>query len=81
MRIQGEEIIKQSAALRGQGQLDAAIKLIEENINSFDPDILANAWLEAFYAAKEKGDAELTKKYAKEVAKEEPALPTIQGFL
>lgn len=81
MSIQGEEIIKQSALLRGQRQFDAAIKLIENNIGNFDPSIRLNAWLEAFYAAKEKGDETLTRKYAIEVAKEEPNMPSVQGYL
>ena len=81
MKIQGEEIIKQSALLRGQRQFDEAIRLIDSNIDAFDPSIRLNAWLEAFYAAKEKGDEALTRKYAKEVANEEPTLPSIQGYL
>jgi len=81
MKTQGDEIVKQSAAFRGQNKFDEAIKLIENNIDSIEPDIRINAWLEAFYAAKEKGDKELTKKYARAVANEDPEIPSIQGYL
>ena len=79
--MSGENIIQQSAALRGQGKFDEAINLIETNINSIDPDIQLNAYLEAFKAAKEKGDASQTKKYALLVAKEDPNVPSIQSYL
>lgn len=81
MKLLGEEIIKKSAAFRGQGKFDSAIRLIEENITSIDPDIQLNAWLEAFYAAKEKGDKVLAKTYAQKVAKEDPNVPSIQNYL
>lgn len=81
MTTQGEDIIRQSAALRGQYKFDEAIDLIENNIATIDPDIRLNAWLEAFYAAKEKGDIELVKKYAKAVAQEDPEVPSIQDYL
>jgi hypothetical protein len=81
MEVKGDIIIKQSAVLRGQYKFDEAIKLIENNIDSIDPDIHLNAWLEAFYAAKEKGDKDLTKKYAQAVANEDPDVPSIQDYL
>lgn len=81
MNIQGSEIIRESAALRAKGQFDEAIKLIEKNIDAIDPDIRLNAWLEAFKAAKGKGDVVQAKKYAKAVAAEEPDVPSIQEYL
>lgn len=76
-----ENIIQQSAVLRGQGKFDEAIDLIETNINSMEPDIKLNAYLEAFKAAKEKGDTSQAKKYALLVAKEDPDVPSIQSYL
>lgn len=81
MEPKGSDIIEESAALRGAYQFDQAIKLIEDNIDSIDPYIHLVAWLEAFYAAKEKGDLPLAKKYAKAVASEDPDLPSIQEYL
>ena len=81
MKIQGDEIIKQSATFRGLKQFDKAIKLIEDNIDSINKDIRVNAWLEAFYAAKEKDDKELIKKYARLVSNEDPEVPSIQDYL
>lgn len=79
--MSGENIIKQSASLRGQGKFDEAIELIETNIDSIDDDIKLNAYLEAFYAAEEKGDSTQTKKYASLVANEDPDVPSIQDYL
>jgi len=79
--VSGENIIKQSAALRGEGKFDEAINLIESNIGKIDDDIKLNAWLEAFYTAKEKGDQTQIKKYASLVATEDPNVPSIQSYL
>ena len=79
--MQGENIIKQSAALRGQRKFDEAIELIESNIENIHDDIKLNAWLEAFNAAKEKGDDDLSRKYALLVATEDPNVPSIQAYL
>lgn len=79
--MSSENIINESAALRGLGRFDDAIELIEENIESIDTDAKVVAYLEAFKAAKEKGDLSLTKKYALLVASEDPNVPSIQDFL
>lgn len=79
--MSGENFIKQSAALRGQGKFDEAIQVIESNIGLIDDDIKLNAWLEAFYAAKEKGDPAQAKKYASLVAAEDAGVPSIQDYL
>lgn len=79
--MSGEDTIRQSAALRGQGKFDEAITLIESNIEEIDDDIKLNAWLEAFNAAKEKGDQAQAKKYASLVALEDPGVPSIQRYL
>lgn len=74
-------IVKQSAVLRGQGQFQAAIDLIENNISGIGPDLHVNAWLEAFYAAIELGDTDLIKKYAQLVAIEDPDVPSVQAYI
>lgn len=79
--MSGKNIIYQSAALRGQGKFDEAIALIESNIDAIDDDIKLNAWLEAFSAAKDKGDLAQAKKYASLVAAEDPMVPSIQSYL
>lgn len=79
--MSGENIIKQSAALRGQGKFDEAIEIIEENIAVIDDDIMINALLEAFRAAEEKGDLELTRKYALLIAQVDPDVPSVQIYL
>lgn len=79
--MSGENIIRQSAALRGQGKFDEAIQLIESNIGAIGDHIKVSAWLEAFRAAKEKGDQTQAKKYASLIAAEDPDVPSIQDYL
>lgn len=79
--LQGADIIRRSARLRGQGFLNDAIELIESSIQSIDSMLYMNAWLEAFKAAEALGDDHLTRKYAQLVAAEEPDLPSIQGYI
>ena len=75
------QIIKQAAALRGQGKFDAAISLIEENLNAIDPDLHVNALLEAFYSALETQNTVKVKELAQKIAALEPQLPSIQRYL
>jgi len=79
--MSGEHIIERSAELRGLRKFDDAIALIESNIDKVDEDVKLNAWLEAFYAAKEKGDLAQAKKFASLVASEDPKVPSIQKYL
>lgn len=83
MKLPGEDIINKSAALRGKGQFDEAIQLIEESLGNgdIDPDITCMAYIEIFYAAKESGNNEKAAAAAKEIAKEDPDLPSIQDFI
>ena len=81
MYVQGEEMIKKSASLRGQGEFDEAVNLIEENMDLIDPSIRLHAWVEAFKAADESGNFSLAKKYAQVVAQENPDLPGINKYL
>ncbi|RWA45700.1 hypothetical protein AU476_31340 [Cupriavidus sp. UYMSc13B] len=73
--------IHQSAALRGQRRFQEAIDLIERSLPTLDPDLHEIAYLEAFKAAKEAGDADLTRAYARKVAALDPGVPSIQDWL
>ncbi|MBW3243510.1 hypothetical protein KUV57_12625 [Epibacterium sp. DP7N7-1] len=77
----GEEFIWQSATLRGQNKFDEAIAVIDENMNQISPTIKFNALNEKFQAAREKGDEKLAQKMAREMSKEHPNFPSIQGYL
>ncbi|MCP2090093.1 UNVERIFIED_ORG: hypothetical protein J2Y81_006180 [Paraburkholderia sediminicola] len=72
------ELIQESAALRGQGKYREAIDLIEVNLPNIEGDIRLNAQFEAFRAAVEAGDAETAHEYATTIAAEEPARPSIR---
>ncbi|MFM0235981.1 hypothetical protein [Paraburkholderia sediminicola] len=67
----GNEIIQESAALRGQGKYQEAINLIEANLPNIEGDVRLNAQLEAFRAAVEAGNAETAHEYATTIAAEE----------
>ncbi|RDK00814.1 hypothetical protein [Paraburkholderia lacunae] len=75
--MKGNEIIQESAALRGQGKYQEAIDLIEANLPDIDGDIRLNAQFEAFRAAVEAGNAETAREYATTIAAEELAPPSI----
>lgn len=77
----GEDIIRQSAALRGQGKFDEAIEIVRQNMDQISQIIRFNALNEIFQAAREKGDATLAKDMAREMAKEYPDFPSIQPYL
>jgi hypothetical protein len=71
------ELIQESAALRGQGKYQEAIDLIEANLPNIEGDIRLNAQLEAFRAAVEAGNAETAHEYATTIAAEESERPSI----
>lgn len=79
--IEGIEFTQESAFLRGLGKYDEAINVIEKNIDNIDITIQAIGWLAAFYAARDKGDLILAKKYAKLVSIEDPNLPSIKSYI
>ncbi len=83
MKTENESIaiIHECAALRGKGLFDLAIATITKHMNEIHADTRVNALLEAFYAAKEKGDVAETKKYARMVAIEDARVPSIQEYL
>lgn len=74
-------MIHETAALRGQGRFREAIELVEKSLPMLDPDLHFNAYHEAFLAANELGDKDLTRHYARQVQKFEPGLPSIQQWL
>ena len=76
--LKGSEFTQESAFLRGLGKFDEAIEIIENNI---DITIKPIAWLAAFYAARDKGDLILAKKYAKLVSIEDPNIPSIKNYI
>src|SRR5438067_9219916 len=71
------EIIQESAALRGQGKYQEAIDLIEANLPNIEGDVRLNAQLEAFRAAVEAGNAQTAHEYATTIAAEESGRPSI----
>lgn len=73
----GNEIIQESAALRGQGKYQEAIDLIEANLPGIEGDIRLSAQLEALRAAVEAGDAETAHEYATTIAAGEPIRPSV----
>lgn len=75
------QIIHTAASLRGEGRFDDAITFIEANMGKMDSDIKLNALMEAFYAAKEKGDVGLTTSYAVKIAVLDHDIPSIQAYL
>ena len=79
--IKGSEFTQESAFLRGLGKFDEAINIIEKNIDNIDITIQPIGWLAAFYAARDKGDLILAKKYAKLVSIEDPNIPSIKDYI
>jgi hypothetical protein len=79
--MSGSQFIHQSAALRGQGNFDAAIAVIEANISNFSQEELLVALLQAFYAANEGGHTERAQGFAIQIQALDPNIPTIAQFL
>ena len=76
-----EEIIHQSAALRGQGQFRESIDLVKGQLSQFDTDLIFNAYHEMFLAAKEARFREEALGYAKKLLEIEPDLPSAQTYI
>ena len=76
-----KKIVVNATVLRAKYQYDEAIRLIEKNIDSFDPSLKLKGYLEMFYSAEEGNDHEFATRIAKKIAKEDPTLPSIQRYL
>lgn len=79
--MSGEEHLKASAVLRGQGRFSEALSEIENNRSSFDEITLVPALLQALYAAHEAGDTEKARALATELAKHDPNIPNVKKYL
>jgi hypothetical protein len=75
------QIIRKAAELRSQGNFDAAISLVEQNLATIDPDVQVVALLQAFYAAVEGKYTSKAKELAQKLVALEPQLPSIQQYL
>lgn len=74
-------LIRQSAALRGEGRFEDAIELVEGRLNEMAPDCHVNAYLEIIYAAQEGGLGEKALQYATKVANIDPNIPSVKKIL
>lgn len=76
-----EQIIQRAAALRGQGNFQEAIQLIESNLGEFNEITKLPALLQGFYAAQEGSDTSKAKSFAKLIQAIDPNVPSIQSYL
>jgi len=74
-------IVLDASVLRARYQYEDAIRLIQKNIESFDPNLKLKGYLEMFYSSRDGGDHEFAKKVAKLIAEDDPKLPPIQDYL
>jgi hypothetical protein len=74
-------LIHQSAGLRGRGNFQQAIELVESNLHKLHHDCLENAYLELIYAAREGGLPEVAHRYAKLLAGIDPNIPIVKKVL
>ena len=81
MEQDGFEILERGAELLVKGDFTAAINLIEANIDSINPSLRLDAYLEAFDAADAKGDYDLASRYAQKVETLKHGIPRIQCYL
>lgn len=79
--MSGEQHVKASAALRGQGKYAEAIAEIEDNLSAFDDVSLVPALMQALYAAKAAGDTSKAREIAQQIALHDPDVPSIKEFL
>jgi hypothetical protein len=76
-----KQVVHQAAALRNQRQFQKAIDLVETHYPNLDPDLRIVALMQGFYAAVGAGFTEKARAFAKQIAQEEPELPSIQSYL
>ena len=76
-----EIIVKKIAFLRGQGRFEEAVKYAENTRDDWDEDSRIPALLQAFYAAEEGSLGPEAARLAKEIAEEDPNVPSVQKYL
>lgn len=74
-------VILEATTFNARGHHVKAIRLIQDNIARFDPDLRFNGLKEVLNAAEALRDSTLAKMIAKEIAKELPDMPSIQPYL
>lgn len=79
--MDSKQVIRDSAALRGQRKFREAIDLVSGQLSGFDPDLLMNAYHEMFLAAQEAGWTDEALRYACKVLEEQPGLPSAKAFV
>ena len=78
------DLILSATVLRAKGSFNEAIQLLEQNLQKIqteNPDLLINAYIELMYSSIEKKDKTLAIKFAKEASKIEPELPIVKKIL
>jgi hypothetical protein len=78
---ESRKVILTATALRAQKRFDECIKLIQDNLPQIDPDVRLVALIQIFGAARGKGDETVARQTAREIAKTDPELPSIQSYL
>ena len=78
---ESSQLVLDAAALRAQGKHDQCIKLLEDNLSQIDSDARLIALIQLFGAALGKGNDALARQTAREIAKVDPELPSIQSYL
>lgn len=81
MDLAGSNIVTEAAALRGARRFQEAMDLVDTNIHTVHEDIRVVALQQAFLAASEAGNTARAREYAREIARTDPGLPSIQDFL
>ncbi|MGB1580304.1 MAG: hypothetical protein ACPHER_02205 [Nevskiales bacterium] len=73
----GEQVIAACELLLAEQRFDEVITWVEHTIESIPPQLHAQAWTEAFYAARAKGDTELAKQFM--MAIDRVTAPVVKG--
>jgi hypothetical protein len=74
-------LIHTSAALRGKGNFQQAIDLVESKLPHLHQGCLQNAYLELIYAAQEGRLPEVAQRYAERLAAIDPDIPAVKKVL
>lgn len=76
-----QEVINESATLRGSYKFREAIDLVSKELSNICSDLQSNAYIEMFHAAKEAGFKDEALKYAEIILKLEPGFPTASAYI